>query len=209
MRRSLELRARLARDLHDGVIQSVYAAGLGLESAMAELEHDQDGALTRLTHCRQSLNSVIREVRGFINGLEPEQMQRRGFAVELAALAGTMQALWSAQILPQVDVLVAQRLNLGQEVHALQITRECISNALRHGSAKTIIITLAQEAEQAILTINDDGQGFDPAQVTSQGTGLQNLASRTRELGGMLRVDSQVGRGTTIQVVFPIGEASR
>ena len=136
-------------------------------------------------------------------------MQRRGFAVELAALAGTMQALWSAQILPQVDVLVAQRLSLGQEVHALQITRECISNALRHGSAKTIIITLAQEAEQAILTINDDGQGFDPALVTSQGTGLQNLASRTRELGGMLRVDSQVGRGTTIQVVFPIGEASR
>jgi len=209
VRRSLELRARLARDLHDGVIQSVYAAGLGLESAMAELEHDRDGARTRLTHCRQSLNSVIREVRGFINGLEPEQMQRRGFAVELAVLVNSMRALWSAQIMPRVDMLVAQRLSLGQEVHALQITRECISNALRHGAAKAISITLAQEAAQAILTINDDGRGFDPAQVTGQGSGLQNLASRARELGGTLRVESQFGRGTTVRVAFPLGEASR
>lgn len=207
--RSLELRARLARDLHDGVIQSVYAAGLGLESAMAELEHDRDGARTRLTHCRQSLNGVIREVRGFINGLEPEQMPRRDFAAELAALANSMRALWSAQITPHVDVAVAQRLGLGQEVHALQITRECISNALRHGSAKTIIITLAQEAEQAILTVKDDGHGFDPTQVTGQGSGLQNLAARARELGGTLRVDAQAGRGTTIQVAFPLGEAPR
>lgn len=209
VRRSLELRARLARDLHDGVIQSVYAAGLGLESALAELEHDQGGARTRLTHCRQSLNSVIREVRGFINGLEPEQMQPRGFAAELAALAGTMQALGSARIVPNVDVSVAQRLDHRQEVHALQITRECISNALRHGAAKVINLTLAQDAEQAILTIHDDGHGFDPAQVTGRGSGLQNLASRARELGGTLRVESQIGRGTTVRVVFPIGEASR
>lgn len=208
VRRSLELRARLARDLHDGVIQSVYAAGLGLEGAMAELEHDQDGARTRLRHCRQSLNSVIREVRGFINGLEPEPMQRRGFAAELAALASTMQALWSARIVPNADVSVAQRLSLGQEVQALQITRECISNAVRHGSAKVISITLAQDAGQAVLTINDDGHGFDPAQVTGQGSGLQNLTIRARELGGTLRVESQADRGTTIRVTFPLGEAS-
>lgn len=209
VRRSLELRARLARDLHDGVIQSVYAAGLGLESAIAELEHDRDGARTRLTHCRQSLNSVIREVRGFINGLEPEQMPRRGFVAELAALASTMQALWSADIVSKVDVAVAQRLDLRQEVHALQITRECISNALRHGAAKVISLTLAQDAEQAILTIHDDGHGFDPAQVAGRGSGLQNLASRARELGGTLRVESQAGRGTTVRVAFPLGEASR
>jgi signal transduction histidine kinase len=205
--RSFELRARLARDLHDGVIQSIYAAGLGLESAMSELESSPVAARTRLAHCRQSLNGVIREVRGFISGLEPEQMQRHGFAQELAALATTMQALWPVRIVPKVDPGVAGRLSIGQEVHALQIARECISNALRHGSAKKVLITLTQAAERAVLTVRDDGSGFDPQQAAGLGSGLQNLASRAREMGGSLRLDSQPGRGSAITITFPLQEA--
>jgi len=207
VRRSLELRARLARDLHDGVIQSIYAAGLGLESAMSELEHDQAAARTRLSHCRQSLNGVIREVRGFISGLEPEQMQRHGFALELAALARTMQALWPVRIVHKVDARAAARLSIGQEVHALQIARECISNALRHGEAKKVLITLTRDADRGVLTVRDDGRGFDPGLVPGQGSGLQNLASRAREMGGSLHVDSQPGRGSTIIITFPLTEA--
>jgi signal transduction histidine kinase len=208
VRRSLELRARLARDLHDGVIQSIYAAGLGLESAMSELEHDQAAARTRLSHCRQSLNGVIREVRGFISGLEPEQMQRHGFALELAALARTMQALWPVRIVHKVDARAAARLSIGQEVHALQIARECISNALRHGEAKKVLITLTRDADHGVLTVRDDGRGFDPGLVPGQGSGLQNLGSRAREMGGSLRVDSQPGRGSTIIIAFPLTETS-
>lgn len=208
VRRSLELRARLARDLHDGVIQSIYAAGLGLESAMSEFERDQTAARTRLSHCRQSLNSVIREVRGFISGLEPEQMERHGFAQELAALARTMQALWSARIAHKVDQWVATRLTVGQEVHALQIVRECISNALRHGEAKKILITLTRDQRQAVLTIRDDGRGFDPAQRTGHGSGLGNLSTRARELHGSLRIDSQPGRGTSVIITFPVVDSA-
>jgi signal transduction histidine kinase len=206
VRRSLELRARLARDLHDGVIQSIYAAGLGLESAMSELERDQSAARNRLAHCRQSLNGVIREVRGFISGLEPEQMQRHGFAQELAALARTMQDLWPVRIVHKVDPQIAGRLSIGQEVHALQIARECISNALRHGEAKKVLITLTQAAERGVLTVKDDGRGFDPAAVTGQGSGLQNLASRAREMGGTLRLDSSPGRGAAVIITFPLME---
>jgi signal transduction histidine kinase len=202
--RSFELRARLARDLHDGVIQSIYAAGLGLESAMSELDSNAPGARTRLAHCRQSLNGVIREVRGFISGLEPEQMQRHGFAQELAALVTTMQALWPVRIVPKVDPGIAGRLSIGQEVHALQIARECISNALRHGGAKKVLITLTEAAERAVLTVRDDGSGFDPAQVAGLGSGLQNLASRAREMGGTLRLDSQPGRGSAVTITFPL-----
>lgn len=208
VRRSLELRARLARDLHDGVIQSIYAAGLGLESAMSELEGDRASAHTRLAHCRQSLNGVIREVRGFISGLEPEQMQRHGFAQELGALVSTMQALWPVRIVHKVDPQIGGRLSISQEVHALQIARECISNALRHGEAKKVLITLTQAAERGVLTVRDDGHGFDPAQVTGQGSGLQNLASRAREMGGSLRLDSQPGRGSSVIITFPLQEVS-
>lgn len=206
VRRSLELRARLARDLHDGVIQSIYAAGLGLESAMSELEHDQPAARTRLAHCRQSLNGVIREVRGFISGLEPEQMQRHGFAQELAALARTMQDLWPVRIVHQVDPRIAGRLSLGQEVHALQIARECISNALRHGEARKVLITLKPADGRGVLTVKDDGRGFDPAAVTGQGSGLHNLATRAREMGGTLRLDSAPGRGSAVIITFPLPE---
>jgi signal transduction histidine kinase len=204
VRRSLELRARLARDLHDGVIQSIYAAGLGLESAMSELDSQPADARTRLAHCRQSLNGVIREVRGFISGLEPEQMQRHGFAQELGALVTTMQALWPVRIVHKVDPQVAGRLTISQEVHALQIARECISNALRHGDAKKVLITLTPAAERGVLTVRDDGCGFDPASIPGQGSGLQNLASRAREMGGSLRLDSQPGRGSAVIITFPL-----
>jgi signal transduction histidine kinase len=206
VRRSLELRARLARDLHDGVIQSIYAAGLGLESAMSEFERDQAAARLRLTHCRQSLNGVIREVRGFISGLEPEQMQRHGFAQELGALARTMQDLWPVRIVHKVDPAVAGRLSISQEVHALQIARECISNALRHGGAKKVLITLTAAAGRGVLTIKDDGRGFNPATVTGHGSGLHNLASRAREMGGTLHLDSSPGRGCAVTVNFQLPE---
>ncbi|MBI2812969.1 MAG: hypothetical protein HYX71_01635 [Opitutae bacterium] len=208
VRRSLELRARLARDLHDGVIQSIYAAGLGLESALSDLEQNPTAARTRLANCRQSLNSVIREVRGFIDGLEPEQIQRHGFAQELAALARSMQALWPVRIVTKVAAAAARALEIGQEIHALHICRECISNALRHGEAKKILIILNQEAGLAALTVRDDGHGFDPAQAAGQGYGLKNLAARARELGGALQVDSRPGHGTAVTVKFPLKEAA-
>jgi signal transduction histidine kinase len=208
VRRSLELRARLARDLHDGVIQSIYAAGLGLESAMSDMDRDPAAARTRLSHCRQSLNGVIREVRGFISGLEPEQMHRHGFAQELEALARTMQALWPVRIVPKVDARAASRLGIGQEVHALQIARECISNAIRHGEAKKVLITLALTDDQGVLTVRDDGRGFDPDKTAGQGSGLQNLASRAREMGGSLQLDSRPGRGSSIIITFPLPEVA-
>jgi signal transduction histidine kinase len=203
VRRSLELRARLARDLHDGVIQAIYAAGLGLESALSQLPPDQPGVRGTLQQCRQSLNDVIREVRGFIMGLEPEQIPRQAFAEELAALIRTMQALWPVRITLQVDPLVARRLNVTQEVHALQIVRECISNALRHGEAREIQITLSARDHDGALTVRDNGRGFDPtARPIAKGHGLSNIATRAREMGGASRVQSEPDHGTTVTLHF-------
>jgi signal transduction histidine kinase len=204
VRNSLGLRARLARDLHDGVIQSIYAAGLGLESALSQLESDPPGARTRLQLCRQSLNDIIRQVRGFINGIEPEQIQRQGFAQELAVLARTMEALWPVHIALQMDTGLARRLSARQEVHALQIVRECISNALRHGDAKEISITLNLSADRGILTIRDDGRGFDPEKSAGRGSGLLNLATRAREMQGGVRIASQPGHGAAVVIGFAL-----
>ncbi len=211
VRRSLELRARLARDLHDGVIQSIYAAGLGLESALSQMEQGRSGVPAPLYQCRQSLNDIIREVRGFITGLEPEQPTRQDFGEELAALARAMQALWPVRITLQVDPLTARRLNASQEVHALQIVRECISNALRHGEAREIQITLAARDHDGagVLSVRDNGRGFDPAaQSPLRGHGLANIAARAREMGGASLVRSEPGHGTTVTLHFSLSSSA-
>ncbi len=204
LREALDLRARLARDLHDGVIQSIYAAGLGLEGAMSQLGRDPDGARARLQLCRQSLNDVIREVRGFISGIEPEALHHQGFSQELTALVRTMQALWPVVIEIDASPAVVARLTSTHELHALQICRECISNAVRHGGARLIKIRLEESAGVASLRVIDNGRGFVPENVPGTGSGLGNLSARAREMGGELRVESRVKHGTTVIVAFPL-----
>lgn len=207
LRHALDLRARLARDLHDGVIQSIYAAGLGLEGAMAQMEKDAAGARARLQLCRQSLNDVIREVRGFISGIEPEALHHQGFDQELTALVRTMQALWPVVINVQTDPAIVTRMTPTLELHALQICRECISNAVRHGGAREINIQLGEGAGAAFLRVRDNGRGFNPAAPARMGSGLGNLAARARELGGQLNIDSRPGGGATFTVTFPLPPA--
>ena len=207
LRHALDLRARLARDLHDGVIQSIYAAGLGLEGAMTQMEKDAAGARARLQLCRQSLNDVIREVRGFISGIEPEALHHQGFDQELTALVRTMQALWPVVINVQTNPVVVTRMTPTLELHALQICRECISNAVRHGGAREIGIHLGEEAGAAFLRVRDTGRGFNPAAPARQGSGLGNLAARARELGGRLDIESRPGGGATFTVTFPLPPA--
>lgn len=209
LHRSMELRSRLARDLHDGVIQSIYAAGLGLEGAAGQLADDRTGVRERLLACRESLNGIIREVRGFINGLEPEQQNGQSFAQALEALASTMQALWPVKITVRLDQAAGRALTAAQEVHALQIVRECISNAMRHGAATGVEIALSRQGATATLEVRDNGQGFDPALRTGTGNGLGNLTARVRELGGLLRLHTEAGRGTSIIIDFPVPEAAR
>lgn len=199
LRRSVALRTRLARDLHDGVIQSIYAAGLGLESARAELETDPTAAVRRLGAVRDSLNLTIRDVRAFITGLEPEGIV--GFAQALQTLATTMQALHPVQLQHRIDPAAASRLSARDQLHALQIVRESISNAVRHGGAAHITLQLQAEDTSVVLALEDDGRGFDPDTVTA-GSGLINVSARAREMGATLQIKSQPAEGTRLTLKF-------
>ena len=201
VRQAAELRTRLARDLHDGVIQSIYAAGLGLEGLRGGLRDDPAAAERRLDAALGSLNQTIREVRSFINGLEPEESGHTDFRRALETLASTLRALHPVRI----DLALASdaaRLDPRQEVHGLQIVRECVSNAMRHGQAVRIEIGLGTEDGRTVLRIRDDGRGFDPATAV-RGSGLANVAARAAEIGAKLDVRSSPGKGTDIRLEFP------
>ncbi len=203
LRESIELRSRLARDLHDGVIQAIYAAGLGLEGVRSTLLTDPALADRRLVACQAALNDTIRDVRTFINGLESESPPARPFRQTLATLVATMQSIQPGNITLAVDEALARRISPAQELQVLHILRESISNALRHAAPSSIHLSLQADAENhAVLSIADDGCGFEPDAQTGPGRGLVNLGIRAREMGGTLQIDSMLGKGTRITLRF-------
>lgn len=204
LRRTLEERARLGRDLHDGVIQSLYAAGMGLAGIRALLRPDQIEAAARMEQTRAALNETIHDVRNFIIGLEPEALRLQTFSQAVHALLDTMHGGRKFRSVVNIDETLAKQLSLSQRVHALQITREAVSNALRHGAATNVTVALRARDAFAEFEISDDGQGFDAAHPPESGQGLKNLAQRAQELGAELTVDSSPGRGARVLLVFSL-----
>jgi signal transduction histidine kinase len=200
---SIELRARLARDLHDGIIQSIYAAGLGLESLSSLRATDAATADRRLASCQQMLNETLWQVRSFIGALEPESGPRQTTTQSIAALVSSLQALQSVPIDIDIDPAAVARITPTLEVQLLQILRELLSNALRHSGARKIRVSLhCRPDDWLALTVEDDGVGFDPAQSSTSGRGLYNLTTRTREIRGQLDIDSSPGKGARITIRF-------
>lgn len=202
LRENLEERARLGRDLHDGVIQSLYAAGMGLAGIRVQLQPEQTEAAARLEQTRAALNETIHDVRNFIVGLEPESLKLQTFSHAVGALVTAMQALRRFEAALEIDDALAARLTLTQRVHALQIAREAISNALRHGEASQVRLALGARGAAAELVVRDNGRGFDSVAAVPQGRGLANFAQRARELGGELAVESVPGLGTAVRLTF-------
>lgn len=204
LRNHIADRTRLGRDLHDGVIQSLYAAGMNLAGVRAQLAPGQAAAAARLEQTSNVLNESIRDLRNFIDGLEPEALKKQTFSQAVADLVDAMSGMQAFEATIDLDEQVAARLSLPQRVHALQIAREAISNALRHGRANRIELGLHRRGDLAEFKVIDNGSGFDASSASSQGRGLLNFGQRARELGATLAVESHPGRGTIVTLTFSL-----
>lgn len=203
LRETLAERTQLGRNLHDGVIQSLYATGMGLAGVRALLKPDQTEAATRLAQSRAALNATIHDVRNFITGLEPETLQQQSFTHAVSSLLEFMRTIRPARLTCAIDETVAARLTLPQRANLLHITREAVSNALRHGQADTLQVTLAgTPTGGASFEITDDGRGFPAGRTHSNGLGLGNFAGRARDIGATYTMDSKPGQGAKISFVF-------
>lgn len=201
---SLDEKIRLGRDLHDGIIQTLYAAGLTLESVRTFVKTNPDEAERRLNQIRTSLNDAIRDVRAYVVGLAPESLRRAGFARALALLLNELSAGREAQFDMQVDDEAATHLSPEQSLEVLQIAREAASNALRHSGADRITIRMHQGDHEICLLVQDNGRGFDSAHSRDGGHGLANMSARAERVGASLRVHSEPGAGTRVVTTLPI-----
>lgn len=201
---SLDERIRLGRDLHDGIIQSLYAVGLTIESVRPLVRSNPPEADRRLESTRAGLNETIRDVRDYITGLAPENLRRGGFAHALGALLPELQASGTAEFDLSIDGEAAALLTPDQSLQALQIAREAVSNALRHGSATRVSLRMHHDNDKVCLLIQDNGTGFDPTHRRDGGHGLLNMEARARQLGATLHVTSRVNEGSRVLATLPV-----
>jgi signal transduction histidine kinase len=201
----IDERLRISRDLHDGIIQGIYAVSLSLEDVLELVETDRTEAVARLDRAIDRLHTAIADIRHFIVGLGPGAGD--GLRGALEAMAADL--LGGTDIEVAVDVAGARELDgrLHPEANheLLQIAREAISNIARHSQARHAELSLVVEGDEATLSIEDDGTGFDPAQRRGRGHfGLANLRDRAAGVGGSLTIGSEPGKGTRIIVRLPL-----
>jgi signal transduction histidine kinase len=198
-------RDRIGRDLHDSIIQSLYAVGLSLEDVPELMADAPAEASDRVDGAIESINLAIRDIRNFIYGLRPEAVDGSNVLAGLAALAEEI----GRQAVVDVDADLDREVRLGLDEdggrHVLQFAREALSNSARHGRPRRIVVRLTGELSGgARLEIADDGIGFDLADARRPGHhGLENMAARAEALGGRLSMDSRPGAGTRIILVLP------
>ncbi|MGH7231891.1 MAG: sensor histidine kinase [Nitrospiraceae bacterium] len=202
LRRVLEARERMAQDLHDGIIQSVFALGLSLERCRRLVTKDPQETIGQLDTAIANLKLVIRDLRGYITGLEPEIANGRGLEAALASLVRTVEGSHDLHCLLQIDPMAADRVTPEQATHIVYIAREAMSNSLRHANAREERVSLQLREGGVRLVVEDDGAGFNPQASEGRGDGLRNMAARAKKLGAQLAIVSEPGHGT--RVVFDL-----
>lgn len=193
----LEDRDRIGRDLHDLVIQRLFATGMSLQSTLRLTDHDQVAG--RVSQAVDDLDATIRDIRSTIfaltTGAEPES----GLRGRITALVG--EATHSLGFEPSLRLYGAidARVPAGTAEHLVAALREALSNCARHAQASQVDVVV--DARDALeLRVEDDGRGFD----STRRSGLANLQRRAEELGGDLTVDAAVGKGTRLVWRVPL-----
>ena len=191
-------RDRIARDLHDHVIQRLFATGLQLQSALRR-STDAD-VQQRIGQAVQELDTTVREIRTAIfdlhtSGDTAESGLQRQLLDTVTEVAAGSDVTPSVRVSGAVDTLVPREVG----VHAVAVVREAVSNALRHGRPSAVTLTV-NAGDDLLVEVVDDGVGIDPAAARS---GLHNLAERARECGGDLTVAPGPNGGTRLVLAGP------
>jgi signal transduction histidine kinase len=194
----VEDRQRIARDLHDSVIQDLFAVGLGLQG-VSQLVDDPATERT-IVDAVDRLDDAVETLRTYIFDLRNTRSQPV-LAQSLDELVSRMSAAYPTAVRFSMDVDDTGDDHLDGEI--LQMITETLSNALRHAAASVVDISVEMIDEAWVLTVSDDGIGIQ-ADSDRPGMGLGNLRTRVARLGGTMALSSQAGAGTEIVIRLPV-----
>ena len=199
---ALEVRNRLARDLHDTVKQETLAASLQIATARAHLDKDPQAASQALQEAGHLVHQVQQELVGLIWELRPAALRGRGLPAALAEFASS----WARQtgIPVEVELSACAAISEPAEEALYRIAQEALANVARHGQAAHLEIQINDSQGLVVLRIHDDGIGFDPSLQAEAGLGLRTMRQRAESAGGSLSVESSPSQGTTVWARVPL-----
>ncbi len=204
-------RRRLAGEIHDGISQRIVSLFFHLSAAADAIGHAPQVAAAQIARAAELAAAALDETRSAIAGLRPPVLDDLGLAASLESLGHSF---------PGLRVLVeatGERLPEHLETAIYRTAQEALQNIAKHANAQSARIRLTAPPGRVVLEITDDGTGFDPTSVPSEGAagqpgptgfGLAGMRERAELLGGTLGLTSAPGRGTTVRLVLPVAPAS-
>lgn len=191
-----EVARDLARELHDGIGQRIYALRMHLFARRSAIPDDLASSMDA------EMGDLHTDLRRVSHRLHPAALRGKGLATAVSELCDELGSLGSVR-------LVSATRNLPRDLpeetatHLYRIVQEALANALRHAQAKTVSVTLQGERDCIVLRIDDDGQGGAKSGI---GIGLSSIRSRARSIGGHAEIGDHPGGGTRVEVRVPVGE---
>jgi signal transduction histidine kinase len=192
----LEERQRIARELHDSVSQALYGIGLGARTARALLDRDPDQAIEPVEYVLSLAEAGLAEMRALIFELRPDALAQEGLMSALGKRAAALHSRYGVDV--ETDLGPEPQLPLEVKETLYRVAQEALNNVIKHARAHRVVVQLAQEGETFLLSVEDDGIGFDPQDEHPGHMGLHTMRERIEEIGGTLVIDSAPGRGARL-----------
>ncbi len=197
-------RERIAKEMHDGLGQSLTAMQLNLNALQAHCEHVAPEAKQLFEQLKGILYNTTQEIKSISRNLMPGVLRDYGLVQGLEYLCQTLKDINLIQVNLQV-YRMDKKLDSIQSIGLYRIAQELINNTLKHGKASEIHVQLIGHENSVVLMVEDDGTGFDPTvSHVKNGLGLKNMETRVKTLNGTFLIDSYPGKGTSVTVEIPI-----
>ena len=209
-----EARRKLARDLHDGPIQSVSAIVMRADVATHLVEQEPKQVCDELAKIEDLARRTTTELRHMLFTLRPLALESEGLVSALQAMADKMGDTYQQNVQLEIDQAVVDQLELGKQTVIFYLCEEAVNNARKHAQATLILLRLnyfPQQPDLALLEIIDNGIGFDVKGVLGSyekrgSLGMINLQERADLVNGLFNIDSEPGKGTRVRVLIPLTE---
>ena len=197
-------RNRLARDLHDAVSQTLFAASLIAEILPSLWEIEPAEGMQRLNELRELTKGALAEMRSLLLELRPAALAEAQLPNLLQQLRNAIAG--RARLPVEVTIECARSLPVDVKIALYRIAQEALNNAVKHAEATQLKIHLACGEEGVRLAVSDNGKGFAPQQALRDRLGLGIMLERAEAIGASLKIESQLGQGTTISTFWPYGD---
>ena len=202
----LEERERIGMDLHDGVIQSIYAVGLHLEDLSERLPGGAEELKPDIEKAMDDLNKVIKDIRSYIFDLRPQLSKIDDLPAAIVQLVEHFRVNTLVTIMLDISDPFESTGGEGEAMALFHIAQEALNNVSKHANATSVTVRLSSSPKYISLEVEDNGNGFEmPAEgISGARHGVRNMRDRARSVGAKLSFESNPGRGTTVRVNLPV-----